>query len=80
MPSSELIIILISIFALFGIQIFISNKNKNNKDEEKRFIEEELEKSIQKVFFDQSEKTREQHLSGLNEKLNPFSERLTREL
>lgn len=80
MPSSELIIILISIFALFGIQIFISNKHKNNKDEEKRFIEEELEKSIQKVFFDQSEKTREQHLSGLNEKLNPFSERLTREL
>jgi len=80
MPSSELIIILISIFALFGIQIYISNKNKNNKDEEKRFIEEELEKSIQKVFFDQSEKTREQHLSGLNEKLNPFSERLTREL
>ena len=80
MPSSELIIILMSIFTLFGIQIFIFNKNKNNKDEEKRFIEEELEKSITKVFYDQSEKTRKQHLSGLNEKLNPFSERLTREL
>ena len=80
MPSSELIIILMSIFTLFGIQIFIFNKNKNNKDEEKRFIEEELEKSITKAFYDQSEKTRKQHLSGLSEKLDPFSKLLTREL
>ena len=80
MPSSELIIILISVSALIGIQIYIFNKNNNSKDEEKRLIKEELEKSIREVFFDQSEKTREQHLSGLNEKLNPFSERLTREL
>jgi len=80
MPSSELIIILISVSALIGIQIYIFNKNNNSKDEEKRLIKEELEKSIREVFFDQSEKTREQHLSGLNEKLDPFSKRLTREL